>query len=246
MPATAQAFGATTDSSMSELRSREGPGPVLAAETIPAPEPVVEVPAEPPAAELLGLRLVMSCQDEADVDRFYEQHLRPKIKSRKRLDAPYQRIDTKLKDGAHLNVHLAPTAKGRAIFAVEVVERIDGVCHFVPSLDALMCEVQRRFGFADRVATHFAKPGQVILIFGDPALGEGNLTAISRPPVFNDELFAGFGLGLDPLHRRVALGGRFRGVVVTMRRCLNRMTRAAYVKVHTELLDLQRAERIFV
>jgi hypothetical protein len=170
--------------------------------------------------------------------------LRPRIKSRIRLEAPYQRIDTKLKEGAQLNVHLAPTDKGRAIFAVEVVERIDGVCHFVPSLDALMCEVQRRFGLADRISTHFAKPGQVILIYGDPARGAANLAAIGRPPAFNDELFAGFGLGLEPRHRRLTLGRGFRGVVVTMRRCLNRVKRVAYVKVHTELLDLERAERI--
>jgi hypothetical protein len=214
--------------------------------TAPAPDSAPAVTAEPQAADLLGLKLVMDCQDEADVDRFYEQHLRPRIKSRKRVEAPYQRIDSKLKDGSQIKVHLAPAGKGRAIFAIEVVERIEGLCNFVPSLDALICEVQRRFGMADRIATYFAKPGQVIMIYGDPERGEQNLAAVSRPPAFNDELFAGFGLGLDPHHRRVALGCGFRGVVVTLRRCLNRTTRAAYVKVHTELLDLERAERIFV
>ncbi|MBM3491978.1 MAG: hypothetical protein FJX68_16350 [Alphaproteobacteria bacterium] len=242
MPETALALNDQTTTPQPDLAPAQASAADVSGQL--AAEPQIAV--EPQIAELLGLRLVMNCQDEADVDRFYEQHLRPKIKSRKRLEAPYQRIDSKLKDGTQLNVHLAPAGKGRAIFAVEVVERIDGVCHFVPSLDALMCEVQRRFGLADRISTYFAKPGQVIMIYGDPERGEENLAAIGRPPAFNDELFAGFGLGLDPNHRRAALGRGFRGVVVTMRRCLNRTTRAAYVKMHTELLDLERAEHVFV
>lgn len=183
---------------------------------------------------IMGLRLGMSMV-EGEIDAAYEGPLSAEIEDSVGLTIPYDHIETRLKDGSRLSLHLSPPDDGSRLFWIRrttswrwPVERQG------PALGDLVADMESRFGKPSRSVGPTDGSGSLLLIFAMPGTESGLPDTVDIPPA--DVAGAQF---LSYQQRVELLGPTFKGAMVTI--VVDRESVAAVVE---ELVDHRLAATV--
>jgi hypothetical protein len=206
------------------------------------PQPPQPAP-DPAHPALFGVRLDMD--QEGELSELFARKLYPSVRQSVLEEFPYYHIDTQMKDGRTMKIHLSPAEDQRRVFCVTVDESKSGVIQPLPTPEALQAAAEKEFGPVSRVA-RIAKQsgGGLLLVFADPGRRGEVLKGLPDPLIVDEKTFDRFDSQLDLRERAALLGRGFRGVVIAIHDFSGHKANPR-INVQTELLDLERAALAF-
>jgi hypothetical protein len=154
---------------------------------------------------ILGLPLGIT-RDGGEIDKLYEETLKPKIDSSVLLESPYPHIETRMKDEVSFEIHFSSKSTGRKAFWIWHSRAY--TAKRPATAVSVYADMQKKFGQPARRFALKEHEGQILIFRKAPA-------TIPKEETLSDSQLSDF-LSGDYQFRVGLLGKDFQGAAVTV------------------------------